>query len=354
MRVAGESARAALNTPEILIENPKLLRQRLATWFQENGRDLPWRRTTDPYAILVSEFMLQQTQVATVIPYFERWLARFPSFQALAAASEADVLHTWQGLGYYARARNLHRAARAVAEEHGGQLPPDASAIARLPGVGRYTAGALASFAFDQAVAAVDANIARVLARLIDLQEPIDSTLGASRVWAAAEELLPKRGGGRLHTSALMELGALVCIPRAPKCAECPVQSLCRAEQPELLPLKKARRKTVALEENCGWTVHRGQLLVELQTGPRWKGLWKLPALATVHPELRPLVELDYPFTHHRVTLRVYPGTPATETPPNHRWIDLACLEKATLAAPHRRAIEMLAASREDAPEAAL
>ncbi|MGV3532276.1 MAG: A/G-specific adenine glycosylase [Chthoniobacteraceae bacterium] len=345
MRFAEESARAALNTPDFLFENPKLLRRKLAAWYQANGRDLPWRRTTDPYAILVSEFMLQQTQVATVIPYFERWLARFPTFTALARADEADVLHAWQGLGYYARARNLHRAAKAVAEQHGGMLPPDPAAISQLPGVGRYTAGALASFAFDLPVAAVDANIARVLARLIDLQEPIDSTSGAARIWAAAEALLPKRGGGRLHTSSLMELGALVCIPRAPRCAECPVQAQCRAEQPELLPLKKARKKTVALEENCRWVVQDNQLLVELQTGSRWKGLWKLPAMPIVSSELRPLVELDYPFTHHRVTLRVFPGDAAQEIPPHHRWIDLARLQDATLAAPHRRAIEMLASS---------
>ena len=290
MRFAHESARAALNTPDFLFENPKLLRRKLAAWYQANGRDLPWRRTTDPYAILVSEFMLQQTQVATVIPYFERWLARFPTFAALAVGDEADVLHAWQGLGYYARARNLHRAARAVVEQHGGALPPDPAAIAQLPGVGRYTAGALASFAFDLPVAAVDANIARVLARLIDLQEPIDSTSGATRIWTAAESLLPRRSGGRLHTSALMELGALVCIPRTPKCAECPLQGECRAESPELLPLKNARKKTVALEENCRWVVQDNQLLVELQTGSRWKGLWKLPAMATVSSELRPLV----------------------------------------------------------------
>jgi A/G-specific adenine glycosylase len=345
MRFADESARAALNTPDFLFENPKLLRRKLATWFQANGRDLPWRCTTDPYAILVSELMLQQTQVATVIPYFERWLARFPTFAALAAADEADVLHAWQGLGYYARARNLHRAAKAVVEQHGATLPPDPAAIAQLPGVGRYTAGALASFAFDLPVAAVDANIARVLARLIDLQEPIDSTSGSARIWAAAEALLPKRNGGRLHTSALMELGALICTPRNPKCGECPIQGECRAERPELLPLKKARRKTVALEENCRWVVQDNQLLVELQTGPRWKGLWKLPALEKVDSLLQPLVELDYPFTHHRVTLRVYPGGSSADNPPNHRWIDLDRLEDATLAAPHRRAIEMLVSS---------
>ncbi len=341
MRLAGESARTALKTPEFPISNPRLLRRRLAAWFRVNGRDLPWR-VANPYGVLVSEFMLQQTQVATVLPYYARWMERFPSFHALAAASEADVLHAWQGLGYYARARNLHRAARAVVEEHEGSLPCCAESIERLPGVGRYTAGAIASFAFDQPIAAVDANIARVLARLMDLQEPIDSAQGSRRIWAAAETLLPSRTGGRLHTSALMELGALVCVPRVPKCGECPVRDHCRAENPESLPRKKTRQKTVVLVENCGWSVRGNSVLLEQQTGSRWRGLWKLPPIHAVHPELRPLLELEYPFTHHRVTLRIYPGEYPTSTLPNQRWADLTCLDEATLAAPHRRAIESL------------
>jgi len=199
--------------------NAPRLRQQLARWFRQQGRDLPWRRTQDPYAILVSEFMLQQTQVATVIDYYTRWLARFPDFIALAAAGEADVLHVWQGLGYYARARNLHRAAQHVAGQYAGKLPDDLAVIAALPGVGRYTAGAVASFAFDRATPIIDANIARVLARVLNLSEPIDTKRGSEILWATAEALLPKRAhGGRLHNSALMELGALICTPRNPNC----------------------------------------------------------------------------------------------------------------------------------------
>jgi len=150
-----------VENPKLEIQHPKALRGHLAQWFAAHGRDLPWRRTRDPYAIMVSEFMLQQTQVATVIPYYERWLARFPDFPTLAAATEAEVLAQWQGLGYYSRARNLHRAAQHVVKDFGGALPADPQAIATLPGVGRYTAGAIASFAFDLPVAAIDANIAR-------------------------------------------------------------------------------------------------------------------------------------------------------------------------------------------------
>ncbi len=328
---------------EIQIENPKLLRQRLARWFQRHGRDLPWRRTRDPYAIMVSEFMLQQTQVATVRDYYARWLQRFPDFNALAAATEADVLHVWQGLGYYARARNLHRAAKHVAEQYGGQLPDDLAAIAALPGVGRYTAGAIASFAFDRATPIIDANIARVLARVINLQEPIDTTRGADILWATAEALLPARGG-RLHNSALMELGALVCSPRSPQCLICPIREQCRAEAPEALPKKKPRRKTVSLAEDCAWIVRDGKLLVEQQTGSRWKGLWKLPVLTTGPEGLRLLLAFDYPFTHHRVTLSIYASETAQVQSAAHRWVDLKEIDTLALATPHRRAIKRLAA----------
>src|SRR5450432_268291 len=166
--------------------NNALLQRELRTWFVRHGRNLPWRRTRDPYAILVSEFMLQQTQVATVLPYYHCWLARFPDFASLARADESSVLHAWQGLGYYSRARRLHAAARAVMQNFGGELPTAIAEIARLPGVGRYTAGALASFAFDRPEPVVEANIARLLARLTNCQIPIDSTAGRARLWQTA------------------------------------------------------------------------------------------------------------------------------------------------------------------------
>ncbi len=328
---------------EIQIENPKSLRTRLSRWFRAHGRDLPWRRTQDPYAIMVSEFMLQQTQVATVRDYYARWLARFPDFAALGAAGEADVLHVWQGLGYYARARNLHRAAQEVVVRHGGTLPDDLAAISALPGVGRYTAGAIASFAFDRSTPIIDGNIARVLARLLDLQEPIDTRRGSEILWQTAEALLPRRGG-RLHNSALMELGALVCTPRQPQCLICPAREHCRAREPESLPVKRPRRKTVELAENCAWIVVKGRLLLEQQTGSRWRGLWKLPPLEAQSGDCRLLLALEYPFTHHRVTLSVFTGkTPTSPLDAARKWVPFEDIDTIALAAPHRRAIKRLA-----------
>ena len=332
-----------MENPKSKIENRKF-RAALARWFRAHGRDLPWRRTRDPYAIMVSEFMLQQTQVVTVLGFYARWLARFPDFATLAAASEADVLHVWQGLGYYSRARNLHRAAQHVVAHHGGALPDDLAAIAALPGVGRYTAGAIASFAFDRATPIIDANIARVLARLLDLREPIDTARGAEILWQTAEALLPKRGG-RLHNSALMELGALVCTPRAPQCPRCPVRAHCAAKDPASLPRKKPRRQTVALAEDCAWIIRDGALLLAQQTGPRWRGLWKLPALTTPARAAKLLLTLDYPFTHHRVTLSVFATPPPRQASTHQRWIPVGEIETLALAAPHKRAILRLLAT---------
>ena len=320
------------------------LRTALTRWFRRTGRDLPWRRTHDPYAILVSEMMLQQTQVATVIPYYERWLERFPDFAALAAADESEVLHAWQGLGYYARARNLHRAAKWITDQWSGRMPQDPTEIATLPGIGRYTAGAVASFAFDRPVAAVDANIARVIARLFDLHEPIDTGRGQAALWAAAERLLPVKGG-RLHNSALMELGALVCTPRSPECQQCPVHAYCAADSPEELPRKKARRATATMTEDCGWTVIDCRLLLERQDGKRWRGLWKLPPLAEGAARGVPVWEAVYPFTHHRVTLRVFPAKAPRVFAENLAWFSAADLAATALTAPHRRAVEGLIAS---------
>ncbi len=329
--------------PHSTFRNAPSLRRSLAAWFRKAARDLPWRRTRDPYAILVSEIMLQQTQVATVIPYYERWLARFPDFATLAAAEESDVLSVWQGLGYYSRARNLHRAAKTVVATHGGKMPRDPALIRALPGIGRYTAGAVASFAFDLPEPLVDANVARVLARLLDLHTPIDSTAGQSALWSAAIALVPEKGA-RIFNSALMELGALVCTPRNPQCLLCPIRSHCAAfanGTAASLPLKKPRRQQAELTEHCAWTVSRGRILLEQQTGKRWRGLWKLPALPAA-PDTEPLLTLDYPFTHHRVTLSVFTQPPPSPLGENHAWHPFTALTDVPLTAPHRRAIESL------------
>jgi A/G-specific adenine glycosylase len=324
--------------------DPALFRRELFRWFARHGRELPWRRTRDPYAILVSEFMLQQTQVATVIPYYSKWLRRFPDFAALAAASEHEVLHAWQGLGYYARARNLRAAARIVMEKHGGRFPKSLDAMRALPGVGRYTANAVATFAFNQSVPIVEANIVRVLARLSNLQIPIDTSHGRETLWQRASELLPNRGA-RIHNSALMDLGALVCGSR-PNCIVCPVRNFCGAGNPSELPIKRARPSIRLRIEHHGFSVRRGRVLLE-QSQDRWRGMWMLPRLATVPAKHKPLHILEFPFTNHRITLAVFPQRAAGRSAKSlQRWFPIDGLDSIPLPSPHRRALERLLSTR--------
>jgi len=312
-------------------------RRSLLAWYRRHGRDLPWRRTRDPYAILVSEFMLQQTQVATVIPYYKEWMQRFPNFAALARASEQEVLHAWQGLGYYARARNLRATAIAVMERHGGSFPRKVQAIETLPGIGRYTANAIATFAFDQAVPIVEANIARLLARLIDLQTPIDTRAGRERLWSQAEALLPSRAPGA-YNSALMDLGALVCTVR-PKCEVCPVKGCCAAKDPLALPRKKPRPALQLLAEHHSFFVRRRKVLLE-QSQDRWRGMWMLPRLKKAPSSVQPLYRSEFPFTHHRITLTVFGRNPSPRlVNSSQRWFSIDALDSLPLPSPHRRAL---------------
>jgi A/G-specific adenine glycosylase len=310
----------------------------LGAWYRKTGRDLPWRRTRDPYAILVSEFMLQQTQVATVRPYFERWIVRFPDFVRLADAREADVLHAWQGLGYYARARNLHAAAKIIVDKFGRKLPADVASIASLPGVGRYTAGAIAVFAFNQPVPIVDANIARVLARLTNLQLSIDSTAGRESIWQQAASLVPARGA-RDFNSALMDLGALVCLPRQPRCGNCPVTAFCRAKNPAALPRKKRKPALIRLIERHGFILRRKCILLE-QSRERWRGMWMLPRLQRV-PKLSALLQLEFPFTHHLITLSVFPHRGRATPNEKQKWFRLSEIGALPMPSPHRRALAL-------------
>jgi len=287
--------------------------------------------------------MCQQTQVMTVLPYFERWMRRFPDCATLAAASEHEVMSLWQGLGYYSRARNLHRAAKAVVESSAGNFPREYDAIRELPGVGRYTAGAIAAFAYDDPVPLVDANIARLLARLFAVRDAIDSTTGLAQVWTHAERLQPTTRG-RAFNAGLMEIGALICIPRTPRCDACPVAEFCAASAAGLqndLPARKPRRRTAKLAEPCALITRNGAVLLEHQTGSRWRGLWKLPVLKTI-PATRPALVIEYPFTHHKVTLSVYQKNPPRVVPPGYQWHPIATLPQVPLAAAHRRALERL------------
>lgn len=247
--------------------------------------------------------MLQQTTVGAVIPYFERWMERFPTFEALAEATDSDVLELWQGLGYYSRARNLRRAARMLVDKGARQIPRSASELRHLPGVGAYTAAAVASFAFDAVEPVIDTNIARLLARLRNWRRPIDDAAGRAFLLKAARDLLPE-SGGRLHNSALMELGALICVARNPRCAKCPLRRECAARKPNQLPLKRARGSVERVSEARAFIFEGGRLWLERAPGPRWRGMWLLPS-ATLTRRRPDHVE-PYSITRFRVTMRIF------------------------------------------------
>jgi A/G-specific adenine glycosylase len=252
----------------------------LEPWFLRDHRDMPWRRTRDPYAIWVSEIMLQQTRVDTVERYYAAFLARFPSVAALAAADEQAVLHAWSGLGYYRRARLLHRGARHVVEQHGGRIPADADDLRSIPGVGEYTAGAIASIAFDRPVPLVDGNVARVLSRIERIEDPREQLATARRHWRRVTEILA-HGTPRVLSQALMELGATVCTPRSPQCLLCPVRASCGAHAAGLQHEIPAPRKKVE-QPVSQWlavaVVFRGRLLLVRRPAEGLLGdLWCLP-----------------------------------------------------------------------------
>ena len=318
-------------------------RRRLLSWYRRHGRDLPWRRTRDPYAILVSEIMLQQTQVAAVIPYYYKWLQRFPDFASLARASQNEVLRAWQGLGYYARARNLHATAKTVMDRHGGNFPRGIEQMRQLSGIGKYTAHAVASFAFNQSVPIVEANTARVLARLFNFRESIDSDAGRKTLWRYATSLLPKSEAATFN-SALLDLGALICVARKPKCDICPVKAFCRARNPAALPVRKSKPQAKQLIETHALIVSRGRILLE-QSRHRWRGMWILPPLVIdglKQPRFQrsSVYESVFPFTHHRVTLSVCRRPAPKRIAPGQRWF--GSIEEVAMPSPQRRAAQSL------------
>ena len=258
------------------------LSSRLLNWYDKNKRTLPWRDPLcrDAYVIWISEIMLQQTRVETVIPYFEKWMRLFPSVQALASAPEQDVLHAWEGLGYYSRARNLHKAARIVTNDLGGKLPQTVDDLIRLPGIGRYTAGAIASIAFGEDEPALDGNLKRVYARLFDVMELVDMPRGEKLLWEFARENLPKGRAGDFN-QALMDLGATICIPKTPRCLICPLMDMCKARQngtQSLRPVKKPRKSTPQYVHVAGVVVKRGRvLLAQRPSQGLLGGMWEFP-----------------------------------------------------------------------------
>jgi len=346
------------------------LRRRLLGWYDDNRRDLPWRRTRDPYAIWISETMLQQTRVETVIPYYERFLGHFPDVASLAEADIEDVYSLWTGLGYYSRARNLHAAARRVVDQHAGRLPSDAPGLRTLPGVGRYTAGALASIAFDREEPLVDGNVIRVLARRFGIREDVGDRAVVEVFWALADRLVRGDRPGDFN-QAMMELGATVCTPRAPLCGACPLRAPCEARaagDPEALPVKNRRTKARSVSAVAAWISRRGRALaVQRHEGGLLGGLWELPGgelLEDETPEeaLRRSVregvgldvdridrigEIEHLFTHRRLRVHVFrctttDGRVRRHEYAQHRWLSAASLAALPHGGPTRKALALL------------
>jgi A/G-specific adenine glycosylase len=308
-----------MSRPPCPASSDQFLRDELLTWFDGHRRDLPWRRRRDPYAVWISEVMLQQTQVSTVIPYFERFLARFPDARSLAAAELPEVLALWKGLGYYSRARNLHRAAQRIAESG---MPSTAAGLRELPGIGRYAAGAIASLAFGEAVAVLDGNVSRVLARLRGIEGPLGAD--SKRLWAEAEALLDRSRPGAFNES-MMELGALVCVPGQPRCEECPIARHCEARsrgRERDIPAPKVRPERKRLEMACAVVLDRqGRLLLARRVEKGlFGGLWELPS-APMEPgegtralaslglravEAEPFAKVRRTLTHRELTLHLF------------------------------------------------
>jgi A/G-specific adenine glycosylase len=278
----------------------------LLKWYHANRRDLPWRRTDDPYKIWLSEIMLQQTRVAAVLEHYERFLMRFPTVQKLAAAKEASVLAVWSGLGYYRRARNLHAAAKVVVKEHAGEFPRTPAPLRSLPGIGRYTAAAIASIAFDEPVAVVDGNVERVLARITE------QSVAGEQVWITAGRILSREHPGDFN-QAMMELGATVCLPGEPNCSQCPVRRFCRTRgrhaSTAKAPRQYKRAITCALERK-----HGSVLLVQrCDSEPLMPGMWELPQVSPQASDVQ-LFSVRHSITVTDYTVQVVSGNPAEGT----------------------------------------
>ena len=299
----------------------------LLRWYRRVRRDLPWRRNPTPYRVWVSEIMLQQTTVATVIPYYEKFLARFPDIRSLAASTEDDVLKHWAGLGYYSRARNLRRAAQEIA----GDFPSDYDAIHALPGIGRYTAGAIGSIAFQKPWPLVDGNVARVFSRLFGLKGRAKDPAFLKSLWPIAEKLVHPTSPGDWN-QALMELGATVCTPDSPSCGACPLASQCVAFKKGLqdkLPLPEKTKMPVPVSWDCLWIEKKGRVLLWKRDEKErlLKNLWGLPERSRVEAEVgRRLATTTHSITHHVLTVQLHEGRLRRE-PSGAAWVPRARLK---------------------------
>ena len=324
------------------------MRAKLARWYASAKRDLPWRRTTDPYLITVSELMLQQTQVVTVIPYYERWLKQFPTWQALAEAEEVAVIKTWEGLGYYRRARNLQALAKIVVRD-GGEMPRSEKGLRALPGIGPYTAAAVGSIAFGLPLAVLDGNVMRVLARVLALREDIALPQTRAKLQATADLFLDP-GNPATHNQALMELGATVCVPRKPLCLICPLRGDCRGrDHAEDFPVKTRVAQVKRAEVVA--VIRRGRSFYceHVAEGKPWHGLWRFPDFDPTRMKRgEVLSKIKYGITKYAVTMEavsaqwIVVARRATEGRPDGRYVTLEETQTLAFAAPHRRLMAMI------------
>jgi len=344
----------------------------LLRWYDANRRDLPWRRDPVPYAVWVSEIMAQQTQIDRVVTYFERWMARFPDLQSLAAAHEEDVLKMWEGLGYYSRARNMRKAAECLVKDFGGEFPADVAAIRSLSGVGDYTAGAICSIAFGIAEPAVDANVLRVFARLLDDERPVKSSAVKNTIADCVRDIIPHDRAGDFN-QALMELGALVCGKR-PTCGICPVRVHCLAHERGTTgkrPVLPVAPKVIKIDMATGVLSHNGKVLIQKRRPDDvWPGLWEFPggvieqgespeqALVREYMEevelavlpVEPLTVVSYSYTRYRITMHCFLCRAVDEGRPQPvfneasegRFVLPSELERFAFPAGHRRLVEYM------------
>ncbi len=335
---------------------PSPIARRLLEWYAQRRRALPWRERPDPYAVLVAEVMAQQTRLETVLPYFQRWMERFPTIETLAQAEEQEVLTLWEGLGYYRRARYLHRAAQEILTRYGGRIPADPQDLTTLPGVGSYTAAAVASIAFGRDVAVVDGNVLRVFARLFTVEEPIDAAAGRRSIERLATEHLPP-GQASAYNQALMDLGAQICTPRQPQCEACPLRDLCQAYaqgDPTAYPRRKPKRPVPHYTVTAAVIRRDGQVLLAQRPAEGLLGnLWEFPGgkvepgesledalVREIHEELAARIRVEKPFgvyrhaySHFKVTLhaflcRLEQGEPRPIEAQDVRWVSLDALDE--------------------------
>lgn len=342
----------------------------LLKWFDKNKRSLPWRKNKDPYAIWISEIMLQQTQVDTVIPFYTRWMNSFPDIKTLAHASPDSILKHWEGLGYYSRARNLHKSARIILQNHKGIFPDDFQTVLALPGIGRYTCGAILSIAFDQKLPVLDGNVIRVFARLFLINDPVNSPAVLKKLWEKAEALLPSRRTGDYNQS-LMELGALICTPKNPKCLLCPLQKVCLAEKENrqsLLPVKTNKPKIEKIRTVIALLWKNKKIFIQKRKAEGFLGgLWEFPGgkiekqesaeealQREIKEELGIPIEIShaYPalrhaYTRFLVTLHPFDCKPLSNkirlaSATEHKWVKPEDLSSLAFPAANKRLIKTL------------